>query len=114
MTIYPPGTRADVAPPVSTLELPTLLLAIFVYGGWLVLTHAYGHWPLWVVAPAVAVLLTLHSSLQHEVLHGHPTRYQVINDLIGIVPLLTGIIGSCPAYTLFGFSTCQTSARKTT
>ncbi|MFN7982983.1 MAG: DUF2892 domain-containing protein [Vicinamibacterales bacterium] len=33
---------------------------------------------------------------------------------IGIVPLLTGIIGSCPAYTLFGFSTCQTSARKTT
>ena len=87
MTIYPPGTPADVAPPVSTLELPTLLLAIFVYGGWLVLTHAYGHWPLWVVAPAVAVLLTLHSSLQHEVLHGHPTRYQVINDLIGIVPL---------------------------
>ncbi len=26
--------------------------------------------------------------------------------LIGLVPLLTGLIGSCPAYTLFGLSTC--------
>jgi hypothetical protein len=25
---------------------------------------------------------------------------------IGIVPLLTGIIGSCPVYSLFGWSTC--------
>lgn len=34
---------------------------------------------------------------------------------IGIVPLLTGILGSCPLYTLLGFSTCPYSpARKTT
>lgn len=26
--------------------------------------------------------------------------------LIGIVPLLTGLVGSCPLYTVFGFSTC--------
>jgi len=26
--------------------------------------------------------------------------------LIGIVPLATGLIGSCPAYTLLGLSTC--------
>lgn len=26
--------------------------------------------------------------------------------LIGLVPLATGILGSCPLYTLFGFSTC--------
>lgn len=25
---------------------------------------------------------------------------------IGIVPLLTGALGSCPLYTVFGFSTC--------
>ncbi len=25
---------------------------------------------------------------------------------IGVVPLLTGIFGFCPAYTLFGMSTC--------
>jgi fatty acid desaturase len=27
--------------------------------------------------------------------------------LVGVVPLLTGAIGSCPLYTLFGFSTCS-------
>mgnify|MGYP003411964891 FL=1 len=28
---------------------------------------------------------------------------------IGIVPLATGLIGWCPAYTLFGIKTCKTS-----
>lgn len=28
--------------------------------------------------------------------------------LIGIVPILTGALGSCPVYTLFGISTCST------
>lgn len=26
--------------------------------------------------------------------------------LLGIIPLATGLIGSCPAYTLLGISTC--------
>lgn len=26
---------------------------------------------------------------------------------LGIVPLMTGLLGSCPAYTLFGVSTCK-------
>jgi hypothetical protein len=26
--------------------------------------------------------------------------------LIGIVPLITGLVGSCPLYTLLGVSTC--------
>jgi hypothetical protein len=27
---------------------------------------------------------------------------------IGVVPLLTGVIGWCPAYSLFGMNTCRT------
>jgi hypothetical protein len=27
---------------------------------------------------------------------------------IGIVPLATGLIGVCPAYSIFGISTCRT------
>ena len=27
---------------------------------------------------------------------------------LGVVPLLTGLIGSCPLYTLFGIGTCPT------
>lgn len=29
--------------------------------------------------------------------------------LIGLVPLLTGIVGFCPLYRLFGISTCATA-----
>jgi len=28
--------------------------------------------------------------------------------LLGIVPLVTGLIGWCPAYSLFGIRTCST------
>ena len=26
---------------------------------------------------------------------------------IGVVPVITGALGSCPAYSIFGFSTCK-------
>lgn len=29
--------------------------------------------------------------------------------LIGIVPLVTGLVGNCPAYSLLGIKTCRTS-----
>ena len=31
---------------------------------------------------------------------------------VGVVPLLTGLIGWCPAYTLFGLNTCPTKTKK--
>jgi fatty acid desaturase len=50
-------------------------------------TLAYGRWPLLIVAPLVALLVTLHGSLQHEMVHGHPTRWDRVNRLFGMVPL---------------------------
>lgn len=32
--------------------------------------------------------------------------------LIGVVPLLTALIGNCPLYSVFGFSTCPHGGRK--
>jgi hypothetical protein len=32
--------------------------------------------------------------------------------LIGLVPLLTGIAGSCPAYRLFGIRTCRLESQR--
>lgn len=31
---------------------------------------------------------------------------------IGVIPLVTGLIGWCPAYTVFGMNTCKTRAAK--
>ena len=33
--------------------------------------------------------------------------------LVGIVPLATGLLGSCPIYTLTGISTCKIADRRT-
>lgn len=36
---------------------------------------------------------------------------QTMWGLVGLVPLLTGLLGSCPLYTLFGISTCPSKAQ---
>jgi len=83
-----PGASAASGPRRGpAVEIPTLLLIFATYGGWLAVTHAYGRWPLVVVAPLAALLVTLHSSLQHEIVHGHPTRSPSLNRLFAIIPL---------------------------
>ena len=32
---------------------------------------------------------------------------QTMWGLVGLVPLVTGLVGSCPIYTMFGIGTCQ-------
>jgi fatty acid desaturase len=39
------------------------------------------------VAPIAVLLITLHSSLQHEIVHGHPTRWYRVNWMLGMLPL---------------------------
>jgi hypothetical protein len=34
---------------------------------------------------------------------------QTLWGLIGLLPIATGLLGSCPAYTIFGISTCRTA-----
>ncbi len=68
-------------------EWPTWLLIAAVYGGWFGIamhTRTLG-------LPLTTVLLALFSawymSLQHELMHGHPTRSPFINGLLGSAPL---------------------------
>ncbi len=30
---------------------------------------------------------------------------------IGVVPLITGLVGNCPAYSVLGFSTCRLAGK---
>jgi fatty acid desaturase len=68
-------------------EAPTLALAVVIYGGWLGLTFFWRALPIWLAVPAGAWLCAWQMSLQHEVIHGHPTRSQRLNDLIAAPPL---------------------------
>ncbi len=67
---------------------PTVLLIIACYGVWGI---ALWGLPLWVAIPVAAVAIALHASLQHEVIHGHPTPYTWVNDAM-IWPPLTLVI----------------------
>lgn len=70
-----------------TTGWPTILVAIATYGGWLAVTayHAVMPWP--VLTLLGGWLIAWHGSLQHETIHGHPTRHRAINDAIGAIPL---------------------------
>jgi fatty acid desaturase len=51
------------------------------------LTYWHATVPLWLLVPLGAWLVCWHSSLQHEILHGHPTRVRAINTAIAFPPL---------------------------
>lgn len=64
------------APRTSPLEPPTLALILMTYGLWV---WAIWSAPLIVAIPLLGVVLALHASLTHEVLHGHPTPWAWVN-----------------------------------
>jgi fatty acid desaturase len=70
-----------------TIEWPTIALAIAVYGGWMATTWCHAVLPLWLLAILGGWFVAWHSSLQHETIHGHPSRSRTLNHLIGVVPL---------------------------
>ena len=61
--------------PSLIAEWPTFAALLGCYGGWIALLFG----PLWLSVPGLAVMIALQSSLQHEILHGHPTRYPWLN-----------------------------------
>jgi fatty acid desaturase len=63
------------------IEYPTLLLLGATYAGWAAVTVWAPVLTPWLAVPLTALLLAQHSSIQHEVLHGHPFRPQWLADL---------------------------------
>ena len=92
MAIYLDDTQRKVlAQQAASLtwrtQWPTWLLIVTIYGGWFgVATHARA-----LGLPLTTALLALlgawYMSLQHELLHGHPTRSPRFNALLGFAPL---------------------------
>lgn len=70
-----------------SIEWPTLALAAAIYGGWLLVTAFHDRLPVWALPIAGGWLVAWHGSLQHETIHGHPTRHPAVNGLIGAIPL---------------------------
>ncbi len=67
---------------VKSCEWLTLALILASAAAWGSLIVFYQDLGGWLVCPLAAVLVTLQSSLQHEVLHGHPTRSSTVNEAL--------------------------------
>lgn len=80
----------------TTVEWPTLALIGACYAGWA--GAIFGLAALWLpLGMAAAVIaITLHSSLTHEMIHGHPFRQNRMNEALGFFSL-----GLCVPYRRF-------------
>jgi fatty acid desaturase len=72
----------------KAVEWPTIVLAVIIYGLWGVLTYFHASIPLWLWIPLGAWTVAWQTSLQHEIIHGHPTANRTFNRLLGCWPLL--------------------------
>ena len=74
-------------------ELPTWLLIGVIYGGWFAVmlnAQMLG----WLPATLLLIVFTTwYMSMQHELIHGHPTRWPRMNQLFGTLPLaVSGLV----------------------
>lgn len=70
------------------IEWPTVVLIVVVHASWVGAMWLDGRAPLGVGVVAMAAAIAWHSSLQHELLHGHPFAHRRLNDAFGAAPIL--------------------------
>ena len=77
-------TGKGIIKAVARWEWPTLLLLSATVGTWGALLFFAGALP-WLAIPALALTLALHSSLSHELLHGHPFSSDRASTCLGLL-----------------------------
>ena len=83
------ASEPEFAPSAPTVrsEWSTWAVLFAVYGGWLALTFHAATLPWWAVLIAGGWLTAWHGSLQHEAIHGYPTRSPRLNAALVWLPV---------------------------
>jgi fatty acid desaturase len=79
--------RGERARALWRVEWPTWLLIAVIHGGWL---STLLFWNTLGSVPATLAMVwwcAWYTSLQHELIHGHPTRWPALNRVFGYLPL---------------------------
>jgi fatty acid desaturase len=69
------------------VEWPTVAVATAIAAGLAATLALHEHLPAAAEIVVLGVLAAWYGSLQHEVIHGHPTRWPLVNTALAIVPL---------------------------
>ena len=73
---------------LASIEWPTWLLIFSVYASWILLMQYYHVLGAVLSVPLLVLVCALHGSMCHELIHGHPTRIQAVNNALASVPLM--------------------------
>lgn len=63
-------------------EWPTWCLIAVIYGGFAFVSYFHQHIPIYILPLLGGWFVCWQSQMQHECIHGHPTRLRLLNDLI--------------------------------
>ena len=69
------------------VEWPTVALTALIYGLWFAATYFWRALPWPALVALGGVCAAWHMSLQHEIIHNHPTRWRRLNRALGSWPL---------------------------
>lgn len=72
----------------AAIEWPTMAVALAVHALFLIVTFFHEVLPWLVLLALGGCVAAWHSSLQHEVIHGHPTPWPRVNEIMASLPLL--------------------------
>ena len=75
----------------AKVEWPTLLLIVLCWLAYGLLTWFWQDLRWWILAPLGGYVLCFYGSLQHEAVHGHPTRSALLNEALVHLPI--GVVG---------------------
>ena len=78
------------------VEWPTIAVAVAIAAGFAAVLASHDRLPLGFVIAALAILGAWYNSLQHEVVHGHPTPWPRFNTALAVVPI--GLVVSFATY----------------
>jgi fatty acid desaturase len=85
--------RATTAKPNNTatrqsrVEWPTWFLVAAVYGSWLAALAWYAQGGSWAAIGALVMVCAWYMSLQHELVHNHPSTNARLNRWLGLLPV---------------------------
>jgi fatty acid desaturase len=71
----------------NAVEWPTIGLTLVIYAGFGLVTWYYHSLPWWLAAAFGTYLVAWHGSLQHEIVHGHPTAWRRLNEALAFPSL---------------------------
>jgi fatty acid desaturase len=82
LTLFNPALKA-----VGRIEWPTVVLGVVIYAAWMGATLEHRSLGLPLLFVFGGWITAWHGSLQHEVIHGHPTPWRRVNTLFAAAPL---------------------------